>query len=87
MYLIDIFVFKKYYFGSKLLKCISLKSSLTIIDSKNEVKGLVRYSFENCFLFSKTRRTLLVPFPFWFEKHVVPFSFYCYENYGEYKKQ
>ena len=33
------------------------------------------------------RDTLLVHFPFWFEKHVIPFSFYCYENYGEYKKQ
>ena len=52
MYLIDFFfVFKKYYFWPKLLKCIIFEKYLTKIDCKTEVKDLVGYSFENCFLF------------------------------------
>ena len=41
MYLIYIFVIKKYYIGSKLLKLPIFEKLLTRIPSKNEVKCLV----------------------------------------------
>ena len=49
MYLIDIFVIKKYYFESKLLKSPIFEKYLTRSVSKNEVKGLVGYSFKIVF--------------------------------------